>query len=304
MNEITTPSRLRWVGGVLHQYGLRVVLGQIPRLYYGNDAGMLENYQARRELRRLRNQSDLNAHDARADVLRQEGYLLLGTPYSEALVGQIRDKFQRLVADPTESLDIGPRLKSAIRGIIDPVGRIPEIQELINGELRTILNAYYGAHFRIEHVRAWRNVHVEGPLARQDVYSNLWHNDQDPVTLLRLFVYLSDGVTRETGATRFHSIPVTKKIIRRGYLRRRAILPPARRLLEDETHIRYFEGGVGSACLMNPQMCLHSATVPKRGVHRDMLQLTIAPAGTPLSRTWAEELPKDPVMQMHAAMRM
>lgn len=304
MKDVTVPSRLHWLKGVIHQYGFRVVLGQIPRLYYGNDAGMFQNYRARLELRRLREHSGIRLDDDRADFLTREGYLLLGTPYPPKVIATIRQKFQQLLDDPVESIDIGPRLKSAIRGIVDPVGRIPEIQELISDDLRRILAAYYGTHFKVEHVRAWRNVHVDGPLARQDVYSNLWHNDQDPVTLLRLFVYLSDGVTRETGATRFHSIPVTKQIIRRGYLRRRAILPPARRLLEDERRIAYFEGGTGSACLLNPQLCLHSATVPKRGVHRDMLQLTIAPAATPLSPAWAAELPKDPVMQMHAAVRV
>ena len=143
-------------------------------------------------------------------------------------------------------------------------------------------------------MRLWRNVHVPPEFAEQDVYSNLWHNDPHSVTTMRLFVYLSDGVTRETGALRFHSIANTKRIIRAGYVRRRAILPPARRLLDDPRLVMYFEGGLGATCLLNPQLCLHAASVPREGAHRDIVQFNLAPWDQPLSPSWARELPPDP----------
>ena len=286
-------SRLR---GIIDQYGVRLILGEVPRFYYGNDAGLFENYRAHRDLRRLQAATDGRdvQTDARAEFLRREGYLLLGKPYETALLATIHEKFQRLVIDPVASRPIGPRLREAIRGILNPLERIPELQDLLSPEISRLIRSYYGAHLRVVHVRLWRNLPVPPEYARQDVYSNLWHNDHDPVTLLRLFVYFSDGVTRETGATHFHPIPATRKIIRLGYLRRRAILPPARRLLEDKREICYFEGDIGSACLFNPQLCLHRAGVPRPGSHRDMVQFTIAPADRPLSAGWARELPADP----------
>jgi hypothetical protein len=296
MPSTTSRSALRFFKGAIHQYGFRLILGEVPRLVYGNDAGFVENFSSRRQLARLRAQIEdaIPDRDERAEFLRREGYVLLPSAYGGALLQVIHARFQALIVDDHASRPIGPRLSSAIRGIIDPVRRIPELGALVTPEIRHLIQAYYGTHFNILHVRLWRNVHVPPEYARQDVYSNLWHNDHDPVTLLRLFVCLSDRVTRETGALRFHSIPTTKRIIRTGYLRRRAILPPARRILEDERRVMYFEGGLGSACLLNPQLCLHSATVPRAGAHRDMAQFTIAPSASALPVNWAELLPPDP----------
>lgn len=300
MNDTTTPSRLRMIRGVLHQYGYRLVLGELPRLYYGNDAGFQENYGAWKELRALQARAPVApGPDRESASLRREGFLALGKPYPPSLVESIRNKFEALIRSDA-SLPIGPRVKEAIRGIVDPLEHIPELEQLLSPAIRTILQGYYRTHFKVEHVRLWRNVHVEGPAAHQDVFSNLWHNDHDPVTLLRLFVYMTDGVTRDTGATRFHGIPATKQIMRRGYMRRRAILPPARRILEDESRMLFFEGDAGSACLLNPQLCLHRAGVPGPGSHRDMIQFTLAPSDRPLPEHWAAAMPPDPVMRAYA----
>lgn len=300
MNTTTAPSRLRMIRGVLHQYGYRLVLGELPRLYYGNDAGFQENYRAWKELRELQARAPVPASgETQSDLLRRNGFLPLGKPYPQPLVESIRTKCEALIQSDA-SLPIGPRVKEAIRGIVDPLEHIPELEQLLSPDIRAILHGYYRTHFKIEHVRLWRNVHVEGAAANQDVFSNLWHNDHDPVTLLRLFVYMTDGVTRETGATRFHGIPATKQIMRRGYMRRRAVLPPARRILEDESRMLFFEGDAGSACLLNPQLCLHRAGVPGPGSHRDMIQFTLAPSDQPLPERWAATMPPDPVMRAYA----
>ena len=286
---------VRVVRGVVYQYGFRLLLGEVPRLVYGNDAGFWENYSARRELRRLRRaQAPSVAPDDRAEFLSSEGYLPLGKPFDPELVRRIADRFRALIGDPEASQPVGPRIRDAARALARPLDSIPEIRELLTDDLGRVLNAYYGSAFTVKHVRAWRNMPVPEAFEKQDVYSNLWHNDHDPVTLLRLFVYLTDGVTRHTGATHFHSIPMTRRIMRKGYLRRRAILPAARRVLEDPQRIRYFEGDVGSACLLNPQLCLHRAGVPAPGSYRDIVQFTIAPSDRPLAADWADRLPPDP----------
>jgi hypothetical protein len=302
---VNRRSTLQWVSGIAHQYVYRLVFGELPRLYYGNDAGLSQNFHARRELKTLQARMPPAAApvDGRAERLRRDGFLPLGKPYPPELVATIRARVSDLVVDPSASRPLGPRVKEAIRGIVDPLERIPEIAQLLSEDVQAVLRGYFGTHFRVEHVRVWRNVHVPSGLAQQDVYSNLWHNDHDPVTLLRLFVYMTDGVTRETGATNLHTIPVTKQIIRRGYLRRRAILPPARRLLEDPARIQYFEGDAGSAALLNPQLCLHRATVPRAGAHRDMVQFTIAPSPAPLADDWHRRLPPDAVMHTMSAER-
>lgn len=286
---------VRIVKGVVTQYGVNLVLGEVPRLLYGNDAGFWNNYHARKELGRLRHGAPATTvGDERAEFLGEQGYLPLGVMAPQAVVDHVSERFRTLVLDPAVSQPIGPRLKDAARAIVDPIKRIPEIAQLLTPEVRRIVEAHYGTPFEVKHVRGWRNVPVPPEYQKQDVYSNLWHNDHDPVFMLRLFVYLTDAVTRETGALRFHPIPVTKSIMRRGYLRRRAVLPPARRILEDERRIMYFEGGRGASCLLNPQMCLHRAGVPRDGSYRDMVQFTLSPCERPLPDDWALRLPADP----------
>lgn len=285
---------LRMVKGVVTQYGFNLVMGEIPRLMYGNDAGFWNNYSARKELTRLRRQSPIPAaSNAQAAFLEEQGYLPLGVP-APPVAEYVADRFRTLVTDPAVSQPIGPRLKDAARALVNPLARIPEIAQLLTPEVRALVEAHYGTSFEVKHVRGWRNVSVPPEFQKQDVYSNLWHNDHDPVFMLRLFVYLTDGVTRETGALRFHPIPTTRSIMRRGYLRRRAVLPPARRILEDEGRIMYFEGDRGASCLLNPQMCLHRAGVPREGSFRDMVQFTLSPSSQPLPADWASRMPDDP----------
>jgi hypothetical protein len=255
----------------------------------------MNNLQARRQLNRFSAVTPefRSLANAKADVLKRDGYVRLQPRYSPELLRTIRTRFQSAIDDPAASRGIGPRLREAIRGIVNPLEHVPEVEQLLTPDVQNVVRAYYGSHFRVEHVRLWRNNHVTGEFARQDVYSNLWHNDQEPVTMIKLFVYLTDGVTRDTGATHCHTIPNTKKIMRAGYVRRRAILPPARRLLEDEQRITYFEGGIGDACILNPSLCLHRAGVPKAGSHRDIAQFTFLPSDRPLSPRWVAELPPD-----------
>src|SRR5436305_391580 len=70
--------------------------------------------------------------------------------------------------------------------------------------------------------------------------------------------------------------------------------PPARRLLDDPGLVKHFEGGLGATCLLNPQLCLHAASVPREGAHRDIVQFNLAPSDRALSPAWASELPPDP----------
>lgn len=280
--------------GILNQYGFRLFFGQIPRIVYGNDAGFFNNYLARKELKRIQKRipSKHFAENSRAQFLLENGYLHINKKVNADLLEEIARKYQLLLHDDKYSKFIGPRVKEAARGIAEPMRHIPELHFLLTDEVKQLVEGYYQAHFKVLHVRCWRNNNVNSSKAHQDVYSNLWHNDQDPVTLLRYFVYLSDGVNAETGALRLHSIPNTRQLMRKGYLRRRAIIGPAARMIEDKKYMMIWEGNRGSACLVNPQLCLHRASVPKN--YRDMIQFTLAPAAEPLKDSWYLELPPDP----------
>lgn len=289
-------SRAKWMWTVGKDVVVRGVLGQIPRSVYGNDAGMMNNYRANRELAKLRAQGarpSQAAPPAQVDALRRQGFIELGNPHDKSLLDVIYSKYQTALRDPAISRAIGQEVKEGARQIREPIKHIPEIAQLLTPEIQGIYESYFGAPMKVEHVRAWRNAPLPVSHQQRDVYSNLWHNDEFSINTFRLFVYMTDGVTRETGAFRCHPRESTRKILRSGYLRRGIILGPAKKMIEDPSRIVYVEGGIGTTFIANPQLCLHRAGVPKAGSFRDIVQFTIGPSATPLPADWAQRLPVD-----------
>ena len=165
-----------------------------------------------------------------------------------------------------------------------PLEKIPEIAGLITPQLDAIVRAYYRSAYRIQSVRAWRNHHVPHDDSQKDVgLSNAFHHDGLPRTDLRLFVLLCDGVTRETGATRFHDKPASRSLsIDPGYFSRRWQTRRVKERLLDPSTLRFFEGNIGDACLMNTQECIHGSSIPRPGTFRDIVAFEIVPTNDPV----------------------
>ena len=169
-----------------------------------------------------------------------------------------------------------------------PNKNIPELKELISTQLQEILMAYYGCYFTISEISAWRNHHVPAINAatentKYDVFSNTFHNDGTARTSLRLFVLLSDGVTKNSGAFRYHNKTNSEKIVKSlGFFSRQYMSKAAREKLADPKTIKYFEGNIGDAALCNTQECLHAASIPeKKNSFRDMIMFIIYPSKRP-----------------------
>ena len=97
--------------------------------------------------------------------------------------------------------------------------------------------------------------------------------------VLRLFVLLCDGVTKYTGSTRFLNIKKTKSILRKiGFWNRWLLSKKIKEWLNDEENIQFFEGNFGDIAIVNPQHCLHAASIPENGNYRDILQFEIYPS--------------------------
>jgi hypothetical protein len=296
-----TPHRVAdaVVSRVRHHFVVPVI-GAVPRLVLGNDAGIRGNIVGRRWLeqsRRAWRASNANPPPPtpEAAALANDGFAPLQLEYPAGAVAAVRERYLELINSSAASCSGGVgKFRDASQFIIDPVRTLPRLGELLTQRVRAIVESYYGGHFAVMHIRAWRTRHVSGLDAQHDAYSNQWHTDRFPTSMLRLFVYLSDGVTAETGAFRVHPIPSTKEILRSGgYLRRTLVLPHARRALEDESRIKYFTGDAGAACLANVQLCLHRAGIPRVGYDRDAVQFTLRPAARPLPPDWLERLPPD-----------
>jgi hypothetical protein len=250
------------------------------RLIYGNDAGRVNNFGQNRQLTRLRRDAPPTA-DPRAtelaDQVNRLGYALVDPLYPAGLIDEIRDGYERVIADPQACVDMGRRIKDVVRYVKDPVLRVPAVREVITPPVADVLHVVYGGHWKILHARMWRIGYLAPAERAFHHYGNLWHCDQHPITTLKLFVQLSDGVTDEAGAFRFHDVPSTRLIMRAGYLGTgRPLSRPTRRLAEDSRRINLFDSPAGQVGFCNTTRCLHRAGVPlRRGATRGMLQVTL-----------------------------
>jgi hypothetical protein len=287
MTSRYSPARLaRGLWSRTRTYGQG--LGSIvPKLIYGNSAGFRNNFGPAQELGRFRRTSALPVSGLReepyaghAATLRHCGYLIFRSKHDALLVHSIRDAVTRAITDPARSV---ASANGATRHLLDPLSAIPELGELLTEDFCRTITSYYGCPMKVKSVRVWRNHHVpHSDPNRHEVFSNTFHHDATPVTGLRIFVLLCDGVTRETGAFRFHDKRNSAGIIRSlGYFHRDAMPTKTRQRLVDPAKLQFFEGDMGDACICNTQECLHAASIPKAGSFRDILQFEIMPAATP-----------------------
>jgi hypothetical protein len=296
--------------GTALRYYSRMFAGEYARLRYGNDAGFVNNARAWRELRRLRDVSPAGSADAGVNAaarrLNDEGWLKIdSTAGAATLLPSIRARYEELIVDPQSSVDLGFATRpDAVRHVIDPMARIPELGALFDERVADIVRTAYGTHFAVHAVRVWRTVHIpddelvgRGRFRRArpvSVMANLFHNDEHPVSTLKYFVQLTPNVGPDTGALRVIPIRATRRILRAGYLRPDAVFGPARRLLAASDDAVVFDGAPGSGLLCNSELCLHRAGIPKAGFERAMIQFTLVPSASPLRADWAEHLPRDP----------
>jgi hypothetical protein len=256
------------------------------RLIYGNDAGRVNNLGQSRQLARLRRRSQPPADPVAlelADRIGRLGYALFDPGYRPGLIHEIRDGYARVIADPEACVDMGGRIKGAVRYVKAPVRCVPGLRETVTPRVMDVLDAVYGGHWTVLHARMWRISYLPPAERAYHHYGNLWHCDKHPITTLKLFVQLSDGVTDEAGAFRFHDVPSTRMIMRAGYLGSgRRLSGPARRLAEDSRRIHLFDAPAGTVAFCNTTRCLHRAGVPQQdGATRGMLQITFGIGDTP-----------------------
>lgn len=271
----------------------------VPKLIFGNTIGFKHNLVPKYQLYKLRKEHQLNIDLpneilAKSANLSDYGFVELKGALGIEEVRQVKSKYVSMIEDDTWSVS---STNGFTRFMKDPINQIPEISNFLTKDLSDIIKSYYKTFFRIQSVRAWRNYHVPGyDPNTMDAFSNTFHNDDLPVTGLRVFILLSDNVTRETGATRLIDKKRSQKIVRSmKYFHRFKLSKGSIKGLNDPSKLIHFEGGLGDVCICNTQVCLHAASIPKEGTYRDILQFEVYPAPGPLSdnRTIFSEVPVD-----------
>jgi hypothetical protein len=267
-------------------YVTRLFFGQISRMFFGNDAGFKENLIGRYEVRKASSiTSEAPAHNKYSEILSSDGFVVLGEIFDKNLILKIQARFQALILEEEK------KGKNKYINFSEIAKQIPEIEHLLTPEISQTLRTHYqGGNFWLMSVQAWRNYHWPEAASNKDINSNLWHNDATPTNILKLFIFLSDGVSKNNGATRILSIKNTRKVMRTGYFNRQFIFGNAKRIVGNEANINYMEGGTGTSFIFNPQLCLHGAGVAMPNSFRDALCLQFAPTAVPLGSDWVNDI--------------
>jgi hypothetical protein len=297
------------------RYFGRLVAGQFSRLAYGNDAGVVNNVSGRSRLRAAQRKArGTVSHEHHvwqaAAALFRNGWASLEPTLDARAIGNIRGRCEGLLEDTAHSVDLGfaPRV-DAVRHIVDPISKVPELAHLLPDDAIEILRTVYAAEVEVRSLRVWRTIHVPdehlsagGRLRRRravSVMSNLMHCDTHPVSLTKLFVQLSPDVDAANGALHLLPIGETKRAMRRGFLRPDVVVGPARHVVSDADRLVHFDGPPGSGLLLNSELCLHAAGVPRIGSSRLMAQFVLGPAVVPLRSDWASSLSPDVEILAH-----
>ncbi|MFC5909843.1 hypothetical protein [Streptacidiphilus monticola] len=262
----------------------REIAHESSRLLYGNDAWRKNNRGQQRLLDRHRSQPAVElGREGRelAQRVQDLGYAVLDPGYRPGLIEEIRTGYEKVIVDDTAAVDMGGRIKDVVRYVVDPLERVPAMRELLTPSVLAGLDAFYGGRWRVQHVRMWRIKHLPEQEREFHHYGNLWHCDQHPTSTLKFFVQISEGVTAEGGAFRLHSIPNTRRIMRRGYLGQGWVKGPARAMLDDPALVVPFDAPAGYGAFCNTTRCLHRAGNPPEGTTRGMVQFTFLPAEEP-----------------------
>ena len=237
------------------------------RLYFGNNAGLLENMRGQAILKNSKKQG----LDSTSKEILMNGFASLGDNFHKnAIVSSITTKFSNQLAE-VEAVAKNPK----VAYVVPLCKKIPDVYDLFDSRLNAIFDDYFlSDKWRITDITAWRNYYWSSPKS-EDVNSDLWHNDESRVDTLKLFIILSNGVTKDNGATQIISIQNTKKAMRLGYFSRYKILKPARKFLENTDLINFMTGNNGGSFIFNPQICLHAAGRVQFGSIRDVLCVTV-----------------------------
>jgi hypothetical protein len=270
-------------------YFLRMVLGSPIRILFGNDAGLRENIEGRRKIKSAKNRGDDKyIYDKRAVELKNSGFARLGYPFSSQFISKIKVVYLSQISAKEKAVG-----KSDATEVKPALLQIPDLKLLLTEapEISNLLRTYYGGgSFEIMRIDAWRNYSWGEKGLTKDINSNLFHNDQSRTDILKVFILLSDNVSRSNGATRIFSIDTTKKIMRTGFIQRKIILWPASRITRNEDQLNYMEGDTGFTFIFNPQLALHAAGLVSDSNYRDVICISVKSSETPLIAGWDQQI--------------
>tara|TARA_A100001011_G_C14294473_1_gene837790 strand:+ start:1122 stop:2027 length:906 start_codon:yes stop_codon:yes gene_type:complete len=151
------------------------------------------------------------------------------------------------------------------------------IKKLLNSkkflDLKDKLEKYFNSHMYLIDVKVARNFPIEKKIEhKMNLYSNNYHVDYYTVNFFKMFINLHD-VDDTQGPMNFYSKKNSKKFIKFNNYKDRSNYNLRN---EKELGLVKNTGSSGDLLICSTPQCLHRATSPNIGKHRDMLFLSFA----------------------------
>lgn len=255
--------------------------------FFGNTIGFRTNalYSAHHALSRLsfaiRVGSQATSSEALKSATRfaKNGFISFAPYLPETILHTLTLRADRLFSDPKNFIN---NKNEGVLRLKHSFEEFPELEQFITPAISDVIEAYFGSHFKIFSTDIYRTL----PTVGSDLMDScFWHFDNIPGRLIKLIVYLDDTY-RTNGAFRLKPKALSTTLKKSGYWDRRKI-DPFRKIFEDETSTKIFEGKAGTAILFQSNGCVHKATPPEIG-HRDVAAFLMLPSPSP----WRENLEK------------
>jgi hypothetical protein len=201
------------------------------------------------------------------------------------ILNKIKDRYLEIIEDPLYSyiFDEDGNISDSHNGVFfmlkNPVNSIPEILNLISKKIESIVNQYYGCHFLITHIAAYRTKNITNH-ADKEVYAHKLHCDRHKINILKMFVALQD-ISSEDGPFTFFDKEYSKKVTKAGY-KERDKCGNAQVLINDKDKQKFFVGDFASAVICDTASCLHKAGIPLVGRKRDLLIFSFESSPVPV----------------------
>lgn len=144
---------------------------------------------------------------------------------------------------------------------------------LLDKETRSIIRSLYDCNFLVLSAMTYRFVPPSDEFVPRSTW--LWHSDDHPDCLIKLFYYLND-TSRKNSALQVHPLSSSMKIKKAGFHDRRNVPAGLQTQLDDETVFLNLEGKRGTRIFFNDNL-IHRAVAAEEG-RRDVVVFEIIPS--------------------------
>jgi hypothetical protein len=251
----------------------------LGRKFFHNTVRFSDNLVGKSKLSLFRLFFPITGHEVTySKKLREFGYVEMGPHEDQDLLNEVADQAANMFQDERE---FSFRGNGKYAKQLD-TGQIPQVYNLLNDDIITILESYYKCSFDIVEKRSkiYRTTHVPPEIAKStEAYSNYWHCDRHTPDMVKMFIYLTD-VTERNGPFTYVDRTATRRLVENYDFSNsvRSELGVPGNFVESRMDVQRFTGPSGSIAICDTQNCLHRAGVPSHGEHRDLVTFQFAPS--------------------------